>query len=115
MYIATVVLSVILAALLVFSGIGKLRHDPKQMGVMKAINFPEDQVWWLAIIEFIGALGLLLGLWAWPIGLAAVIGVIMYFIGALIFHLRAHDKNIGPAIVIIVLAVVTMVMRLTSI
>ena len=42
MFIATVVIAIVFALMLVFSGVGKLRHDPKQMGVMTEVGFPQD-------------------------------------------------------------------------
>ncbi|WP_455583878.1 DoxX family protein [Gordonia sputi] len=57
MFIATVVIAIVFALMLVFSGVGKLRHDPKQMGVMTEVGFPEDKVGLLALAEFAGAIG----------------------------------------------------------
>ena len=52
----------------------------------------------LAASEFAGALGIVLGIW-WPcLGVAAGIGLVLYFVGAVVSHLRVGDlKGIGPA------------------
>jgi hypothetical protein len=43
-----------------------------------------------------GALGLLAGLWLQPIGIAAGIGLVLFFVGAVITHIRADViYNIG--------------------
>ena len=47
----------------------------------------------------------------WPIGIAAAVGVVLYFIGAVGAHLRVKDRNFGPALVLLVVAVVALVLR----
>ena len=115
MFIATVVIAIVFALMLVFSGVGKLRHDPKQMGVMTEVGFPEDKVGLLALAEFAGAIGLILGLFWWPIGVAAAIGTFLYVLGAAIFHLRAGDKNIAPVVVLMLVSIAYIVLRVLSI
>ena len=51
------------------------------------------------------------GLFWWPIGIAAAIGVILYFLGAIIFHLRVHDKQLAPATVLLLAGVTALVLR----
>jgi hypothetical protein len=41
-------------------------------------------------------IGLLAGLIIPPLGTLAALGLVLYFIGALIAHLRVHDHNLGP-------------------
>jgi hypothetical protein len=67
----------------------------------------------LGILKAAGALGLLIGIAVPLIGTAAAIGLILFFIGAIFTHLRAHDHSLGPAIVFLVLAVAALVLRLT--
>lgn len=49
-----------------------------------------------AALEIAGALGLLVGLAWWPLGVAAAAGVMLYFVGALGFHARARDTGSRP-------------------
>jgi DoxX-like family len=58
---------------------------------------------------------LLVGLWVPAIGVAAAIGVILYFIGAVSFHVRAHDTGLVPPVVIGLLGVAALVLRLASV
>jgi hypothetical protein len=51
-----------------------------------------------------GAGGLLLGLVVPALGIAAGIGLVLYFICALSAHVRAHDRGIGGAVTFLVLA-----------
>ena len=51
----------------------------------------------LAGCEFAGAVGLVLGIW-WPsLGSWRGIGLIVYFVGAIVSHIRVDAKGIGPA------------------
>jgi hypothetical protein len=52
---------------------------------------------------------------AWPpIGTAAAIGLILYFVAAIITHLRARDHSIGPAAAFLLLAVAALVLGRVS-
>ena len=69
----------------------------------------------LGTLNAAAALGLLLGLIGVPtIGTAAAIGLILYFVAAIITHLRARDHSIGPAAAFLVLAVAALVLGLVS-
>jgi DoxX-like protein len=60
----------------------------------------------LAALEFAGALGLVL---PWCAG----IGLMLYFVGAVVSHLRIGDvKGVGPAAFMLTFAVVTLVVRI---
>ena len=111
MFIAAVVVSIVLAAVLVMSARGKLIRDPQQLKVMEKIGFPADKLWLLATAELAGAAGLLLGLFWWPLGVAAAIGVMAYFIGAVASHLRKRDWNITPPGVLLVAGTAALVLR----
>ncbi len=69
----------------------------------------------LAAYEFAGALGIVLGVW-WPLlGVAAGIGLVLYFVGAVVSHLRVVDiKGIGPAAFIWVLAAAAPALRILT-
>jgi NAD/NADP transhydrogenase alpha subunit len=69
----------------------------------------------LGTLNAAAALGLLLGLIGVPlIGTAAAVGLVLYFVGAIITHLRARDHSIGPAAAFLVLAVAALVLGLVS-
>lgn len=51
-----------------------------------------------------GAVGLAIGLVVPVLGIAAAIGLVLYFICALSAHLRVHDRGIGGAVSFLVLA-----------
>ncbi|CAB4895804.1 MULTISPECIES: DoxX family protein [Nocardiaceae] len=114
MFIATVAVSVLLAVALTFSAVGKLTRNPSVVPMLEQVGVPADKIPWLAYAEILGAIGLLVGLFAWPIGVAAAIGVIAYFVGAVVAHLRIKDKEFGPAAGLAVFAVVALALRVLS-
>ena len=56
-----------------------------------------------------GALGLLIGLAVPVLGMAAAIGLVVYFVCALSAHLRVRDPGIGGAVSFLVLAVAALI------
>ena len=115
MFIATVIVSALLAAALLFSARGKLTKDPTTVKMLTALGVREDQLWLLASVEIAGAAGLLIGLFWWPLGVAAAAGVVLYFVLAVGAHVRASDvKNAPPAVVLGLIAVAALVLRLAS-
>ena len=116
MFIIAFVVSVVLALVLVGSAYAKLAKDPKVVdSIVKTVGVPENRLWVLAALELAGAAGLLIGLlWA-PLGIAAAIGVVLYFVGAVLAHLRKRDPGFVPPSVILVVAVGTLVLRLATV
>jgi len=103
---AHVALVVMTSLLLLLSVVAKLRHDPHVVKVIhEVVGVPMKWLPWLAACEFAGAGGLLLGL-AWPPpGIAAAVGVVVYFVGAVVAHVRVGDiKGIGTPGVLLLLA-----------
>jgi DoxX-like protein len=69
----------------------------------------------LAACEFAGARGLLAGM-GWPLlGVAGGIGLVLYFVGAVVAHLRVGDfKGIGSAAFMLVVAVGALALRILT-
>ncbi|KQS66675.1 DoxX family protein [Modestobacter sp. Leaf380] len=114
MFIATVAVSVLLSLALLASAAGKLTKNPGATQAVLGVGVPAGRIPVLAALEIAGALGLLVGLaWA-PLGIAAAGGVVLYFVGAVVAHLRVHDRQFGPAAGLMVLAVVALVLRVLT-
>ena len=116
MQIAYLTVTIVLAAMAAFSGLGKLRRDPKIVHVVhEVVGIPLKYFPHLAACEIAGTLGLLAGIW-WPIvGMAAGIGLIVYFAGASVSHVRVGDlKGIGPAAFLLMISVAAVVLRALS-
>jgi hypothetical protein len=116
MGIAYPVITILLAAMVTFSGIGKIRRDPRIVQVIhEVVGVPMKYFPLLAACEFAGALGIILGIW-WPLlGVAGGIGLVIYFVGASVSHLRVGDvKGIGPAAFILVVAAAALALRILT-
>jgi hypothetical protein len=67
-------------------------------------------------LEVAGALGLAVGLFVPALGVAAAAGLALLMIGGIGAHARAQDlRNAGPAALLLVLAVATVVLRVATI
>src|SRR5690606_10374925 len=68
----------------------------QQMTTLERVGFPERYVPLLAAAELAPPAGILTGLPSPPLGVAAAVGLIPYFIGAVGSHLRVRAPR-GPA------------------
>ena len=116
MHIVYLVITLALALMASYSGVGKIRRHPLQVKVVhETIGLPLKYFPLLAACEFAGALGLVVGIWWPPIGIAAGIGLVLYFVGAIVAHLRVGDMGIGSAAFMLALAAAALALRaLTS-
>jgi uncharacterized membrane protein YphA (DoxX/SURF4 family) len=115
MFVAAVVLSVVLGCMAALSGVMKLRGAPKVVEPISALGVPLGWFPFLGIAEVAGAVGLLVGLAVAPLGIAAAIGLILYFAGAELTHLRAGDiAGMARPLPLLVLSVGALVARILS-
>jgi uncharacterized membrane protein YphA (DoxX/SURF4 family) len=111
--IAALIAAIVLGALLL-SAYGKLTKNVDQVKTITGVGFPDQYIWALALCELAGALGVFVGLFWWPVGVAAAIGVILYFILAVAAHLRKRDYAIQASAVMLTLGVIYPVLRLLA-
>ncbi|MFE7802442.1 DoxX family protein [Nocardia sp. NPDC057440] len=115
MFVATVIISVVLAVMLSMSAFFKITRRPQFVEGYAAIGVPESWLNPLAALLLAGAVGLLIGLWFAPVGIAAAVGLILYFLGGIGFHVKAKDwKSMPVPMVILILAIVALVLRITT-
>ncbi|MFI2285478.1 DoxX family protein [Nocardia beijingensis] len=88
---AYVVVTIAAAAWVGFSAFSLLRRAA--FVVDPLVEYGVPQPWWtpLGLAKAAGALGLIVGLFVPAIGVAAAIGLILYFAGAVIIVLRARS------------------------
>jgi hypothetical protein len=113
MHTAYLVITLVFALMVSYSGAGKILRNPLQVKVVhETVGVPLKYFALLAACEFAGAFGLVVGIW-WPlIGVAAGIGLVLYFVGAVASHLRVGDiKGIGSAAFMLVLAAGALALR----
>ena len=114
MTIALIIVAALLGLAAAGSGVSKLTKQSLSMESCAHVGVKAEFVPVLALLELAGALGLVAGIWIAPLGIAAAVGLALYFLGAVIAHLRIHDKpaDFAPAFVLFALAVATVVLEL---
>lgn len=115
MLTASIVVGVLLSLLLLASASAKLTHQKRIVDGLGSVGVPLSMLPFLASCEIAGAAGLLVGFWYAPLGIAAAIGVVLYFIGAVGVHLRKRDFKGAPnALVFLIFAAVALSLRVAS-
>lgn len=112
---AAAFLSVFLAALVAVAAIRKLTHHPSVVESYRRAGVPESKLNYLAAILLAAAAGLIAGIWWQAVGVAAAVGLVGYFVGAVVSHLRALDAGrIATPIAYGVFAAVVLGFRLAA-
>jgi DoxX-like family len=114
MFIAYFVVTLVAAAANIFSATLDFIRFKQVLTNMAKAGVSESWITTLGILKAAGALGLLIGIGVPLIGIAAGTDLVLFFIGAIITHLRAHDYSFGLAIVFLLLAVSALILRLTA-
>ena len=69
MHSAYLVFTILFAIIVSYSGVGKIRRDPRQVRVVhETVGVPLKYLALLAAGEFAGAVGLMIGIWSRSIG-----------------------------------------------
>jgi DoxX-like protein len=116
MTMAYLALTALLALIAAFSALMKIRRDPNVVKIIhEIVGVPMKFFPALAACELAGALGVVIGIWYPVIGVAAGAGLVIYFLGAVVSHLRAGDlKGIGPAIFVLAIAIGGVALRVAA-
>ena len=114
MTIALIIVAALLGVAAAGSAVGKFTKQASVIENLTHVGVKAKHIPVLAVLELAGALGLLLGIWVTPLGIAAAVGLALYFLGAVVAHVRLKDKpaEFAPAFVLFVVAVVTVVLEL---
>src|SRR5438094_7970357 len=114
MFTAYVVVTLLAGAANIFSAtLDFIRFKQVLINMAKA-NVPESWITTLGLLKAAGAVGLVIGIVVPLIGVAAAVGLVLFFICAIITHLRAHDYSFGLALMFLLLAVAALILGLAS-
>lgn len=110
---ATVVVTILLAALFTFAASIKLLGVSQSLAIRDHLGVKPVQWRLIGACELAGVAGVLVGLMWAPIGIAAAIGLALLAIGAIAFHVRASDsaKDAAAAVIGLALAIATAVLH----
>ncbi|MFF5564391.1 DoxX family protein [Streptomyces sp. NPDC012623] len=114
MFIAYAVVGIMLALALTGSAFADITRAERIVTSLSELGVPDSWFVPLGLVKIAGALGLVIGLWVPFLGVAAAIGVVLYFIGALITHLRVKDHAVAPVVGFMLIGAVALVLRLAS-
>jgi hypothetical protein len=110
---ATVVVTILLAALFTFTGSIKLLGVAKSLEIRDHLGVKPMQWRLIGVCELAGVAGVLVGLFWAPIGIAAAIGLALLTIGAIAYHVRHSDTvaDLAPAVIGVALALTAVVLH----
>ena len=117
MFIALVITTVLLALICLDSAVMKLRENEQVVAIIGGtVGVPARYFPVLAALEIAGAVCIVAGLRVEPLGIAAAIGLVAYFVGAVAGHLRVRDmKNLTMPLPPLVLSVAVLTLRLLTV
>ncbi|MFG2791120.1 DoxX family protein [Streptomyces sp. NPDC048419] len=91
MFAAYVVVTVAAVVAVAWTAVADFMRVEFVLGNMAEVGVPQRQLPLLAALKAAGAVGLLLGLLGvHAIGVAAAIGLVLFFVAAVALHLRTH-------------------------
>jgi hypothetical protein len=112
MLTAYLIVTALAATANIFSAMCDFVRYKRVTVAMAKAGVPESWMTTLGILKTAGAVGLLVGIGVPLIGTAAAVGLVLFFVAAILTHLRAHDRSFGLAAVFLLLAVAALVLRL---
>jgi DoxX-like protein len=115
MFIATIVLSALLALTFLGAGVPKVIGAKQSLQMRDQVRVGADLWRVIGALEIAAALGLVAGLAVPVLGIAAAIGLALLLIGGIAAHVRVDDlRGAAPAAILLVVAVATAVVRFRS-
>ena len=116
MFTAYVVVAVLAAAANTYIAISDFIRADWILANMTKVGVPRSWLFPLGALKAAGAVGLLVGIGVPLIGVAAAVGLVLFFVGAVITHIRAHADALSYAYpgTLLLLAVGSLVPRLAS-
>ncbi len=114
MVTAYVVVTVLAAAANIFAATADFLRPQWLLANMTGVGVPRSWLFPLAALKAAGALGLLVGLGVPLLGVVAAVGLVLFFVGAIITHLRAHWCSFTQPATFLLLAVGSLGLRLAS-
>lgn len=113
MNVALIVVAAVLVVGSVASGCGKLTRQPPIVEVLTRVGVAPARIPLLGILQILGAIGVVLGIWVPVLGVVSALCLTLYYLGAVFAHLRIKDTAAGtaPATVLFLVALVATVLE----
>jgi uncharacterized membrane protein YfhO len=115
MFIGYVAVAVVAAALNVWAAALDFRRADSAVANATKVEVPQSWLLPLGALKFAGAVGLIAGIAVPLLGVAAAIGLVLFFVCAVFAHLRVRWYATIPfPMVFLLLAALALVLRLAS-
>ncbi|MFJ8911449.1 DoxX family protein [Amycolatopsis sp. NPDC102389] len=116
MFTAYLIVTIATIAINAWIAYADLTRSPVVLKNSAAVNVPESWIPTLGSLKAAGAAGLLLGLFGVPyIGTAAAVGLVLFYFGAVITHVRARVfRTIALPVGLLAVAVAALVVDLAQ-
>lgn len=108
MFTAYIVVSIVAASANIFAAAVDFIRPQWLLNTMGNVGVPKSWLPVLGILKAAGALGLLIGIAIPIIGIAAASGLTLFFVGAIVTHLRARNHSIATPLIFLLAAVGTL-------
>ena len=114
MFTAYIIFTLLASAANIYAAVSDFARPAWLLANMTRLGIPESWLPALGVLKAAGALGLLFGIAVPLIGVAAAAGLTLFFVGAVITHLRAGDRSLGNGVPILflLLAVSALMLRI---
>lgn len=96
MYVAYLAITLLAAALTGSAAVANLIGHEYPKSQADKVGVPHSWMLPLGALLGAGSAGLLAGIALPPVGVVAASGLVLYFVGALVAHVRVHDRHVGP-------------------
>jgi len=116
MTVASIVMPIVLAVLLLAVGAAKISRRPSMVANAEHLGYSASAYQAIGALEVAGAAGLIVGLFWPPLGIAAAVGVVALLIGAVWSLRRAGDgmKETIPAIWVGIVTAATVIVTVLT-
>lgn len=116
MSVTALIMSIVLAALILGSGVPKVLQQPRMLASAEHLGYSAAAFRNIGLLEVAAAAGLIIGLFWAPLGIAAAVGLVALMIGAVLAHRRAGDggRETFPAAWVGLLSVATAVITVLA-
>lgn len=107
MNVIGIILGLIISIMCLGSALADFKKDPRIVESLTHLGVPVERIPLLGIVKLLGIGGIIIGFWVQPLGVAAAIGLSLYFLIAIAMHVRAKEtfKQFAPAFLLFVLSV----------
>ncbi len=114
MFAAYIIVTVVAAAANIYAATNDFTRPEWLLANMAKLGVTESSLTTLGVLKAAGALGLLVGISMPLIGIAAAVGLTLFFVGAVITHVRARDYSFGVPVMFLLVALAVLVLRVLS-